>query len=134
MGHNTYFASKAHHHPFVGALSVAGVPLVSTWHDWKPNVDDEQATPDEWREHSERCLREAAEANICLLYYQSNERHFGSLLEAGSCIGAGGWCYLVTDGVPPPFLASHPRCRVFSKLSDAVASICAQRNAARRAA
>jgi hypothetical protein len=118
----TYFASKAKHWQLVGALAAA-VPLHSNWHDWAPNKGPEP-TPDQWKEHSERCLRQAAEASVCLLYYEKTEFHFGSLLEAGSCLGAGGMVYLVADS-PLPFLRHHPRVKSFDTLADAVKALLA---------
>jgi hypothetical protein len=47
-------------------------------------------TPDEWRTHSAQCLEQAAGADILLLYVDRDDaRHFGSLIEAGSALGAG---------------------------------------------
>ena len=117
-----YFASKAHHAKFVAALAAAGLKLHSDWHHWLPNQDQVPPTPLQWTEHSERCLRQAAESSICLLYFESSERHMGSLLEAGSCLGAGGTVFLIADA-PLPFLRCHPRVRSFDSLDDAVRAL-----------
>jgi hypothetical protein len=129
MAYSTYLATKARSWQWVDALSAANVPLVNDWQSWSLNQNDEEPTKDQWREHSERCLRQAAGADICLLYLQRNTVAFGSLLEAGATLGAGGFCYVASDDGVPPFLANHPRVRVFPKLSDAIRSICSQRDA-----
>jgi hypothetical protein len=67
-------------------------------------------------------MKQATEADILLLYYESTERQFGSLLEAGAALGAGKWVYLVTD-IALPFLSNHPKVRTFSSLADAVAAL-----------
>jgi hypothetical protein len=128
MGFATYFASKSRHAPFLGGLVAAGVPLTSDWWSWGPNNERTEPTPEQWRTHSERCLSQAASSDIVLLYYESTARQFGSLLEAGACLGAGGYCYLVSD-VPLPFLEHHPHTRRFPDLASAIRSICSQRDA-----
>jgi hypothetical protein len=126
MTDKTYFASKARHWQFVSALVAAGAPFISTWHSWKPNSEERHATPAEWAEHSERCLTQAGDADVCILYYEDTERHFGSLLEAGACLGRGGWVYLVANE-ELPFLRNHPRCRSFPDLAAAIAALNIQR-------
>ena len=129
MAYRTYLATKARSWQWVDALSAANVPLVNDWQSWSLNQNDEEPTSEQWREHSERCLRQASEASVCLLYLQRNTVAFGSLVEAGATLGSGGWCYVASDDGVPAFLANHPRVRVFPKLSDAIRSICSQRDA-----
>jgi hypothetical protein len=130
MGFQTYLATKARSWQWVAALSAAGVPLINDWQDWSLNQNDEEPTPDQWRLHAEKCLSSAASAQICLLYLQRNTVAFGGLLECGATLGRpDGWAYVVSDDGVPPFLANHPRVRVFPKLSDAIRAICAQRDA-----
>jgi hypothetical protein len=94
-----------------------------------PNAEP---SDDDYREHAEICLREAAEADIVLLYVPPDEerRQFGSLLECGSALGAGKWVYLVSPH-PWPFLRNHPHCRSFDTLADAISALVAQRDGER---
>ena len=117
-----YFASKSRHWRFVGALKAAGVNLLSTWHDWRPNHLSREPSKEEWAEHSARCLAQASNADICILFYESEYRHFGSLLEAGACLGGGGWVYLVSD-IALPFLSNHPRVKSFNTLALAIRAL-----------
>jgi hypothetical protein len=56
--------------------------------DWPPAPLSQ--TPDECRTHSAQCVEQAAGADILLLYVDRDDaRHFGSLIEAGSALGAG---------------------------------------------
>jgi hypothetical protein len=62
------------------------------------------------------------DADVLLLYYQSTEKQFGSLLECGAALGAGKWVYLVTD-IALPFLSNHPKVRTFTSLANAIAAL-----------
>jgi hypothetical protein len=62
-----------------------------------------------------------------LLYVGAgDERHFGSLIEAGAALGAGKWVYLVSPH-EWPFLRHHPRVRSFDSSADAIEAIMAAR-------
>jgi hypothetical protein len=65
-----------------------GVEIISTWIDWDRNRDDVEPTSDEWREHSEECLIDAANCDVLLLVAFEDERQFGALLETGAALGA----------------------------------------------
>jgi hypothetical protein len=52
----------------VQALRAAGVPIVASWIDAPFNHDGSELSTDEWTAHWERCCREAAEADITLMY------------------------------------------------------------------
>jgi hypothetical protein len=126
----TYFASKSRHWQFVAALSAAGAPICCSWPAWTPNRTDSEAADHEWAEHSERCLREAAESDVLVLYAEEPEQHFGALLECGAALGAGKQVFLVSPH-PWPFLRNHPRVRSFDSIAEAVRSICALRDGER---
>jgi hypothetical protein len=127
---NCYFAAKSRHRQFVGALGATGAPISCTWPSWTPNRIDTEPTDDEWAEHSERCLKEAAECDVLVLYAEQEDRHFGALLECGATLGAGKWVFLIAPH-PWPFLRNHPRCRSFENLAEAVRAICALRDGER---
>jgi hypothetical protein len=118
-----YPASKSCHWPWWSALRAAGVPISATWLDWSHNHDKTEPTSDEWTEHWSRCCREAAEADITLMFARDGENQNGALLEVGSALGAGRQVFLVS-----PHAWSwkhHPRVRVFASLEAAVTAIMA---------
>jgi hypothetical protein len=47
---------------------------VASWIDWPFNHDGGEPTSDEWAAHWERCCREAAEADIVLMFACAEER------------------------------------------------------------
>jgi hypothetical protein len=113
-----YCASKAKHAHFWQALRAAGVPIVASWIDWPFNHDGGEPTQDEWAAHWDRCCREAAEADITLMFACAEERQNGALLEVGAALGAGKRVYLVS---PHDWSwKHHPRFRVFATLEAAV--------------
>jgi hypothetical protein len=81
-----------------------------------------EPTKEEWTEHSARCLAQASNADVCILFYESEYRHFGSLLEAGATLAGGGQVFLVSD-VALPFLANHPSVKSFNSLALAIAAL-----------
>jgi hypothetical protein len=116
-----YVASKAKHAVWWQALRAAGVPIVASWIDAPFNHDGSELSADEWREHWEKCCREASEADIVLMFACAEERQNGALIEAGAALGAGKRVYLVS-----PHNWSwkhHPRCRTFATLADAITAI-----------
>src|SRR6516164_9106237 len=62
-----YPASKARFHPMWAALKAAGVPISGSWPWWERNISKSEPTNKDWAEHSQRCLREAAECDILIL-------------------------------------------------------------------
>ena len=94
-----YFATKSRHWQFVAALAAAGAPISCSWPSWLPNRTDGEPTSSDWAEHSERCLKEAAECDVLLLFAERREQHFGALLECGAALGAGKWVFLISQ--PP---------------------------------
>jgi hypothetical protein len=118
-------ASKSCHWELWAALRSAGVPLISTWPDWPYNRDDTRpAADDEWCDHAQKCLQEAAEADILILYCKADERQFGSLLECGAALGAGKRVFLISP-FEWSFLRCHPRVRTFKNLEEAITAVMA---------
>jgi hypothetical protein len=107
------------------------VPIVASWLDAAFNHDGSEPSADEWSAHWQRCCREAAEADITLMYAGAEERQNGALLEVGAALGAGKRVYLVT---PHKWSwGHHPRVRVFDMLEAAVTAIMAAANTKPRA-
>jgi hypothetical protein len=117
-----YVASKARHHSWWRALRAAGVPIAASWIDWDANRDALCApNANEWAEHWQRCIDEAAAADVLLFVAFEDERQCGALVELGAALAAGKTCYVVS---PHEWtVANHPRCRTFATLADAVAAI-----------
>jgi hypothetical protein len=113
-------------------LRAAGVPITASWIDWPFNHDGTEPTQDEWVGHWDRCCREAAEADIVLIFACAEERQNGALLEAGSALGAGKQVYVVSPHAWS--WKQHPRVRVFDSLEAAVVAIVAAANTKPRAA
>jgi hypothetical protein len=121
-----YVAAKSRHWPFFSSLRAAGVPITATWLDWEHNHNRQSEPTDvEWREHADRCLREAMECDVLLLYAQEEERQNGALLECGAALAAGRQVYLVSP-YPWAFLRNHPRVKSFDTLDAAVADLLAR--------
>jgi hypothetical protein len=48
-----------------------GLSIRADWVDWPLNrPDTREPTGSEWREHSDKCMRQAAAADITLLYVE----------------------------------------------------------------
>jgi hypothetical protein len=111
----------ARHWPFWSALRAAGVPLSASWLDADFNHTGGEPTPDQWRRHWQRCVDEAAAADVTLMFAQNGERQMGALLEAGAALGAGRQVYCVS---PHSWsFRHHERVRNFDTLEQAVAAI-----------
>jgi hypothetical protein len=123
---SVYFASKSKLWPHWAALRAAGLRVCSTWIDWKFNLDtNSEPSADHWREHADRCIRQAADAEILLLYACGDEeRHFGSLLECGAALAGGATIFLISPH-RWDFLRNHPRVRSFDTLEQAIAAVVA---------
>jgi hypothetical protein len=88
------------------------------------NHDGSEPTSDEWTAHWDRCCREAAAADITLMFAGAEERQNGALLEVGAALGAGKWVYLIS---PHDWSwKHHPRVRVFKDLASAIEAIMAR--------
>jgi hypothetical protein len=125
-----YVAAKSCHHPWFSALRACGLPIISSWLDWSYNHDASEPSADAWREHSEKCLREAAAADVVLLVVFAGEQHFGSLLEAAAALANNKRVFLVAPH-PWPFLRNHPRVRSFDSIEAAITAVMAGQAGAR---
>jgi hypothetical protein len=124
-----YCCSKSKHWPFWTALRAAGVPIVASWIDAEFNRTGEEPSHDHWARHWETCCREAAEADVTLLYAGEDERQMGALVEVGSALGAGKRIFLITRH--DWSWAHHPRVRRFETLEAAITAIQAGAQGAR---
>jgi hypothetical protein len=120
-----YFSSKSKWHPWVSALVAANVPISSTWHLWPANLDDTEPTHDDWAEHSARCLREAAECDILILFAQRGEVHFGAVAEAAAALAHDRTVFLVAPDHDWSFLRCNKNVRSFDNLGAAIQAVMA---------
>jgi hypothetical protein len=102
---------------------------VSTWFDASFNHDGSELTDEEWARHWQRCVQEASEAGVLLLFAQADERHTGALVELGSALASGAQVYLVAPHANWS-VRHHPRCRSFDTLEDAIVAIMAMEQGA----
>jgi hypothetical protein len=119
-----YCASKAKHAAWWASLQAAGVPIAASWIDWSANEPGAlEPTNDAWGRHWQRCIDEAADADVCLFVCNEGETACGALIEAGAALAAGRQVFVVS----PDWwsFAHHERCRVFKSLADAITAICA---------
>lgn len=79
-----YTASKTVHAPMWQKLRQLGHNIIATWID----EAGEGETAD-YSELAERCISEAAEADLTILYCEPNETLKGALLEVGAALAAG---------------------------------------------
>jgi hypothetical protein len=125
-----YAASKAKHSHWWRALRAAGVPISAAWIDAELNeAGADEPTTDAWREHWDKCVAEAAEADVCLFVCNEGETACGALIEAGAALAAGRQVFVVS-----PYdwtFANHPRCRVFTSLEAAIVAIMAMQEGER---
>jgi hypothetical protein len=127
-----YPASKSCHWPFWQALRAAGVPIVASWIDADFNHTGREPSREQWLRHWELCCREAAAADVVLLYARDGERQMGALLEVGAALSSGGRVYAVTPH-DWSFL-HHPKVRRFATIEAAIVAIMATAAGERRAA
>jgi hypothetical protein len=85
-----------------GKPYACGLPLACSWVDGKYNHNGSEPSVDARREHSVRCVRLAADADILLLFDNGDdERQFGSLIEATATLASGGQVFLVSANAWP---------------------------------
>lgn len=88
-----YVASKAKHGPIWLGYRQMGFNICSTWiNEWQAGATKDYE--DLWQ----RCSREAAEADVLVIYAEKGDNMKGALLEAGIAIGRGA-VVLVVGGV-----------------------------------
>jgi hypothetical protein len=96
MSLTVYCASKARHNEWWKALQAAGLPIIASWISWEGNTTDAKPTADMWSRHWEKCIEQAAAADICLFVSNGGETACGSLIEAGASLAAGKQVYVVS--------------------------------------
>ena len=115
-----YVASKVYHYPMWQKLREEGAPISASWIDL---VEGERERSDEeWGDISQMCLREAAAADVLLLYAEMGDVLRGAYMEMGAALAAGNMVGVV---VPSEFevteiLLPHPSVSRFKCLKDAV--------------
>jgi hypothetical protein len=108
------------------ALRGAGVPIAADWIDSPINGTNAEASCDMWARHWQKCLQQAAAADVTIFYAPEGATQCGSLIEIGSALQAGREVWIVSDY--PWTIANHPRCRVFASIEACVAAIVARQD------
>lgn len=113
-----YTASKTKHaENWRNLRDVIGVDVISTWID-EAGPGETTSFEDLWL----RCVGEASEADVLLLYMEPGEILKGALVEAGAALASGKTVYAV--GLPSGMsFRAHPSVLEFSSLVDAVAML-----------
>ena len=124
-----YIASKSKHYRLWQELRAAGVPIVASWIDWSYNGDQREPSADEWREHWDKCIFEAAGADVTLFVNNEGETACGALIEVGAALAAGRQVFIVSNHWWS--VSHHPRCRVFPSVEAAIAALIAMQEGER---
>jgi hypothetical protein len=90
---------------------------MASWIDSEINGDDHELTPERSSRRWVRCLEQAADADICLLYAPEGATQCGSLIEIGATLVSGREVWVVSDYQWT--IAHHPRCRAYQLHADA---------------
>jgi hypothetical protein len=121
-----YFATKSRRAAWISALIEAGVPIASSWHGWSFNTDDGvEPGVDAWAEHSARCLREASECDVTIIYAEKGDVHFGAIAEAAACLSHDRTLFMVAPHHDWSFLRHHRNFRSFDTLAAAIQAVLA---------
>ena len=111
-----YMASKVKHAHLWKSLRSEGYNIISTWID----ETEENSTVD-YVELSERCIAEITEADVTLLYVESEDVPIGALIEAGAALAVGKRVHLVGEctSVNKVF-RKHPNWFEFDNIESAI--------------
>lgn len=103
----TYIASKSFHGHRWKELRAQGCRIVSTWID-----ECGAGETDDFSDLFDRCIREASQADVLILYREEGEILKGALIEAGAALAAGKPVHAVGCGefnfVRHPLVTQYP--------------------------
>ncbi|NDV63362.1 hypothetical protein G0Q06_12930 [Puniceicoccales bacterium CK1056] len=114
---SVYIASKTRHAPRWRSLRSEGQPIISSWLD---ESDDGQTKC--FSELAERCISEASQADVVLLYWEPNADIHGALIEAGAALASGRMVVQVDESEEDTFskvFKNHPRWKSVKSLEEA---------------
>lgn len=99
-----------------------GHNIISTWMDEIISARSiNSIDPMYLKNLSANCIKEAAEADITILYCECGENHKGSLIEIGAALGAGKEVRLVgTCSSMRHIFHHHPKWREFASIEGAL--------------
>ena len=116
MSTSIYMASKTTHAPRWQTLRAAGYNVISTWID-EAGEGETLDVPDLAR----RCIKEAAEADVFILFCRDTETLKGAFLEAGAALAAGKLVISVGRAANwSTTFASHPPWKEVDTINDAL--------------
>ena len=99
-----YAASRTRHAPMWRRLRSEGWPIISTWID-----EAESGQTADRAELATRCIREASEAHITVVYGEQGEQLKGALIEMGAAMANGHPVVLVGECLSPTSVfLEHP--------------------------
>ena len=112
-----YVSSKLVHAPMWQKLRQLGHNIISTWID---EAGEGETT--DYSDLARRCINEAAEADVIILYCEPNETLKGALIEVGAALAAGKQVRLVGDcpSISPVF-RKHENWSECSTVDEALA-------------
>ncbi len=111
-----YVASKTKHSDLWRAIRDSGQHIISTWID-----EAGEGQTANYRELSERCLREISECDALILYCEPGEHLKGALVEAGAALAFGKEvrCAGESKSLSRVF-KTHPKWRTFKNITEAM--------------
>lgn len=109
-----YIASKTIHAEKWKRLRAQGLPINSTWID-EAGPGESKSLTDLWV----RCIREASEAKVLIVYSRHNEVLKGAFVEIGAALASK--VPVLAVGLPPGLsVLNHPLVEVHKDLSHAI--------------
>jgi hypothetical protein len=105
-------------------LRGAGLPIIASWIDSPINSRTTEPSPDAWARHWQKCLEQAAAADVTIFYAPEGPTQCGSLIEIGAALASGREVWLVSDYWWS--ISHYPKCRVFKSIEAAVAAAAAR--------